>query len=220
MQEKNYLNKIVTIPNILSLIRLCLIPVIVVQYVVLQQYMGAAIITVISGLTDILDGFIARKFNMVSAVGRILDPAADKLTQIAVATCLCFRYTIMIIPLSILVVKELVNGIIMLAVVKKTRQTINSRWHGKLATVVLYVMLVLHLFWIEIPNAVSLITIILSIITMTLSFILYTMQNYKTVKALKKQQEQEVSLTTEQSFYEDSPKSNLIMEEVSSEKEA
>ena len=89
MQEKNYLNKVFTIPNILSLIRLCLIPVIVVQYVVLQQYIVAAIITVISGLTDVLDGFIARKYNMVTMLGKFLDPIADKVLVSTALILIC-----------------------------------------------------------------------------------------------------------------------------------
>ena len=130
-----------------------------------------------------IDGFIARKFNMVSHVGRILDPVADKLTQISVIACLCWRYVMMIIPLVILVVKELVNGVIALTMLKKTGNTMNSKWHGKLATVLLYVMMTVHLFWVEIPAAASHSLIAVCIAAMSFSFILYTVHNVAAIKA-------------------------------------
>ena len=179
------MDKIITVPNILSFIRLCLIPVILWEYIFLKKYVLAAITVIISGITDVVDGFIARKFNMVSHVGRILDPVADKLTQIAVIACLCSRYIMMVVPLVILVVKELANGIIALIMLKRTGNTINSRWHGKLATVILYVMMVTHLFWVNISAFVSDIFIWTSIGAMALSFVLYTLQNAETIKSVK-----------------------------------
>ena len=179
---KDNLNKIITVPNVLSFIRLCLIPVIIWQYVFVKNYVGAAITVIASAVTDVLDGLIARKFNMVSAVGRILDPVADKLTQIAVIACLCSRYFMMVVPLAILVVKELANGVVALIMLKKTGETINSAWHGKLATVLLYLMMIIHLFWVEIPVLVSDIMIFFCIAAMGLSFALYTVRNACAIK--------------------------------------
>ncbi len=189
---KDYMNKTITVPNILSFIRLCLIPVILWEYIFLKKYILAAVTVIISGITDIVDGFIARKFNMVSHVGRILDPVADKLTQMAVIACLCSRYIMMVVPLAILVVKELANGIIALVMLKRTGNTINSRWHGKLATVILYVMMVTHLFWVNIPTFVSDIFIWTSIGAMALSFVLYTLQNAEKIKTAKEISESNV----------------------------
>ena len=189
---QNSMNKVITVPNILSVIRLCLIPVIIWEYIFLENYFWAAITVVISGATDVVDGFIARKFNMVSHVGRILDPAADKLTQIAVIACLCVRFNMMIVPLAILVVKELVNGIIALKMLKTTGKTINSEWHGKLATVFLYLMITVHLFWVEIPLVVSDTMIGVSIALMTLSFVLYVIKNLNAINQVKISVEDEV----------------------------
>lgn len=180
------MDKVITVPNVLSFIRICLIPVIIWEYVFLKEYFWAAMTVVFSGITDIVDGFIARKFNMVSNVGRILDPVADKLTQIAVIACLCVRFTMMIIPLAILIVKELANGIIALVMLKKTGDTINSEWHGKLATAFLYVMMITHLFWTKIPTTVSDISIGISIGLMAISFVLYTLRNISAIKQTKK----------------------------------
>lgn len=73
-------DQILTIPNLLSIVRLCLIPLIIWLYCVKKDYTLAVIVILISGATDIVDGFIARHFNMVSDFGKILDPVADKLT--------------------------------------------------------------------------------------------------------------------------------------------
>ena len=77
-----YEKKIVTIPNILSFFRICLLPVIVWLYGVENNYVWAGYILILSGVTDMADGYIARHFHMISNLGKILDPIADKLTQV------------------------------------------------------------------------------------------------------------------------------------------
>ncbi|MBQ2092705.1 MAG: CDP-alcohol phosphatidyltransferase family protein, partial [Clostridia bacterium] len=72
-----------TIPNLLSLIRIILVPFFV-YFFVTKRYLIAVIIILISGLSDAFDGKIARHFNQISKLGKLLDPAADKLTQIAI----------------------------------------------------------------------------------------------------------------------------------------
>ena len=180
------MDKVITVPNVLSFIRICLIPVIIWEYVFLKEYFWAAMTVVFSGVTDIIDGFIARRFNMVSHVGRILDPVADKLTQIAVIACLCVRFKMMIIPLAILIVKELANGIIALLMLKRTGNTINSEWHGKISTGFLYIMMITHLFWVGIPDSVSDISIGVSIGLMAISFVFYTIRNVNAIKQARK----------------------------------
>lgn len=182
---RDSMDKVITIPNVLSFVRICLIPVIIWEYIFLKEYFWAAMTVVFSGFTDVLDGFIARRFNMISHVGRILDPVADKLTQIAVIACLCIRFPIMIVPLAILLVKELANGIIALVMLKSTGDTMNSLWHGKLATVLLYAMIITHLFWVYIPTFVSDIFIAACIVAMAASFSLYTIRNVNAIKQAK-----------------------------------
>ena len=79
--EKQNENRILTIPNLLSAFRICLIPCIVWAYLVKERNDWAVGLLIVSGLTDMCDGFIARKFQMISNLGKILDPVADKLTQ-------------------------------------------------------------------------------------------------------------------------------------------
>ncbi len=81
---KEYFTGCLTIPNLLSVIRIALIPVFAVLFND-GNYLWAVIVLAISGLTDFFDGKIARKFNQISALGKLLDPIADKLSQITIA---------------------------------------------------------------------------------------------------------------------------------------
>ena len=181
-----YKKKIFTIPNILSMVRLALIPVFIWLYSVEHEYVIAAIIFTVSSLTDIVDGFIARKFNMISDVGKILDPIADKLTQLSVLICLLFRFKLMWLPVSILVIKEVITGIMSIMRIKRTHKVHMAVWHGKLNTVLLYLMLALHLVWSNIPTFVSHMSITLCAIMMMVSAVLYGIQHVKAIKSNKK----------------------------------
>ena len=101
--------QILTVPNLLSFFRLLLIPVIVWLYCSKEAYGLALVVLILSALTDIADGIIARKFHLVSDFGKALDPIADKLTQIATMGCLLQRFPHMWLPLGILVVKEVME---------------------------------------------------------------------------------------------------------------
>ena len=140
-------DQIFTIPNLLSLVRLLMIPMIIWLYCEKEDYVAAAVMIVLSGLTDIADGIIARKFHLVSDLGKILDPVADKLTQAALIFCLIAKYDWMLWLLLFFAIKEITMGISGLLVIKKKDVVNSSQWFGKLATVVLYaVMFILFLF--------------------------------------------------------------------------
>lgn len=136
-----------TIPNVLSMIRICLIPFIVWFYFDTETDHNLLIVmalVLLSGLTDVVDGFIARRFNMISEVGKILDPIADKLTQASVVFCLCTEHTVLIPLVIIIVIKELFMLIGTLVILNDVdAETPYARWWGKLATVVLYALMVL-----------------------------------------------------------------------------
>jgi cardiolipin synthase len=179
MKNTNYKDKILTIPNLLSFVRLCLIPVMIWLYIVKQDYMMTLVVLLISGATDVIDGFIARKYNMVSDFGKALDPIADKLTQLAMMVCLVTRFNWMLLPLSLLVVKELFSGITCLITIHKTKRVEGAVWHGKITTVLLYTMIVVHLIWFGITPLVSGILIGISTGMMLLSAVGYTMRNFR-----------------------------------------
>ena len=180
--ESRYKNKILTIPNVLSFFRLCLIPIIVWLYISKEDYFWTLMALLLSGLTDVVDGIIARKCNMISDFGKAFDPIADKLTQAAMLCCLVVRFNYMLIPLGMLAIKEVVTGITALISIKKTEQVEGAVWHGKLTTVVLYLMMAVHLVWFNIPTTVSLIMVGVCIGIMIMSFIMYSVRNIKAIK--------------------------------------
>ncbi len=181
-----YKNKIITIPNILSFFRLCLIPVIVWLYCFQKDYFWTTVIFIISGITDIVDGFIARKFDMISDFGKAFDPVADKLTQIAMLFCLVTRFPLMLIPLVILIIKEALAAIMNMITLEKAGFVVAAKWHGKLNTVLIYVTMFIHIVWFNIPEIVSDTLIGICIIMMLISSFLYTKSD---VKAIKKDKE-------------------------------
>ena len=175
-------NRIFTIPNLLSMLRIVLIPVIVWLYHVKDAYQLAAGLLLVSGITDVVDGYIARRFHMISDLGKALDPIADKLTQTAVLVCLLPQFPVMWLPLGLLVVKEFITGVWKLHVIHKTGRVDGAQWHGKAATVLLFAMIMLHILWPAIPPAFSRTCIGLSAGMMLVSFALYSHGNYRAMK--------------------------------------
>ena len=180
-----YQKKIITVPNILSLFRLCLIPVIVWLYCFRNDYLLTTLVLVVSGATDVIDGIIARRFGMISDFGKAFDPVADKLTQIVTLFCLVVRFPHMIIPLVVLTVKEVLAAIFNMITIKKAGEVMGAVWHGKLNTVLLYSMMVIHLVWFRIPAVVSDILIVVCTAMMLLSAVLYNMRNARALEQHK-----------------------------------
>ena len=175
-------SRILTIPNLLSFFRLCLIPVFMWLYCVEKNYLWTGIILILSGLTDTVDGIIARKFNMICDLGKVLDPIADKLTQAAMLFCLLTRFPLMIAPLALMVVKEFFMGVTGLLVIRKTGEVFGADWHGKVNTWLLYAMMILHVFWYNIPDTVSRVLIGICVVMMLISLVLYGRHNLKALK--------------------------------------
>ena len=185
--EKRAESRVWTVPNILTMFRIVLIPVFVFLYLK-GHYIPSLVVIGLSALSDILDGFIARKFNMVSSLGKALDPIADKLSQLALMLCLLQRFwPQMLIPVIIIVIKELTTGIVALVTVKKTKVVRGAVWHGKVTTVLLYAMMMLHVIWYDIPSTVSWITVLVASAMMLLSFILYNANYVKVLSEYRKE---------------------------------
>lgn len=182
----NTQNKILTIPNMLSFFRLCLIPVIMWLYCVKENYLWAGIILIVSGITDTVDGFVARHFHMTSDLGKVLDPVADKLTQAAMLFCLLTRFPLMIVPLGIMVLKEFFMGVTGLMVIQKTGKVFGADWHGKVTTWLLYAMMILHVFWYNIPVVLSRVLIAACVIMMLISLVLYGRHNLNALREDRK----------------------------------
>ena len=187
--EEKYKNKIVTIPNILSLFRLLLIPVIMWLYIVKEDPVLTTVILALSGITDIVDGIIARKCHMVSDFGKAFDPVADKLTQIAMLFCLVSRFKWMLLPLCVMVIKEVTAGILGLLVIRKTGKVDGAVWHGKATTVSLYSMMIIHLVWYNIPGVISGILIGACTALALLSAFMYSRENVRILLGKKNEHE-------------------------------
>ncbi len=126
-----------TVPNILVYIRVLLIPVFVYIYIHAEtdsDYYPALAVMVVAFLTDFFDGKIARRFNLVTDLGKILDPIADKLYQFAVALCLMFKFENMIYVAVIIFIKELIMGLMGLALLDKGGKVFGAKWYGKVCT--------------------------------------------------------------------------------------
>ncbi len=178
---------ILTIPNLLSLIRLMLIPAIVILYVKGFHYLSVILIA-LSALTDVVDGWIARHFHMTSDFGKFLDPLADKLTQIAMLSCLVIRYPRAIVLVIFLVAKEIFQFVYGLIVLKKTNTMNSARWFGKVNTVVLYAAMILLFLHPGISSTLAEILLSLCALTMLCSMILYGRFFHMTIKQAEMQE--------------------------------
>ena len=161
---KNWKKEILSIPNLLSLFRLALIPVYILLYLnatrAADYYLAAAVLAV-SCLTDLIDGKIARHFNMITTLGKILDPLADKATQFSLIVCLSVKHPVLLYLIGLFVVKEgfqLIAGSISL---RKGIILKGALLTGKICTTILFISLILLVMIPEIsPSTVKIITII------------------------------------------------------------
>ena len=142
---KDWKKDLFTIPNMLSLFRLLLIPVYIVIYLNAQtdvDYYIAGGILAVSCLTDMIDGQIARHFNMISTVGKILDPLADKLTQFSLIVCLTIEHTVLLPLVVLFFVKEVFQLVAGLCTLSKGKMLTGALITGKISTAVLFVSLI------------------------------------------------------------------------------
>lgn len=182
---KNFrLQDLFNIPNMLTVLRIVLLPFIAWAY--LNDKMTIAIILLlISGISDVLDGFIARRFNMITALGKVLDPISDKLTQGIILACLAVRFRYLLALFFLLFIKEMIMGITGFYVVRKTGIVYSSRWHGKATTVLIYSTIMLHFLFPNIPKFIADILMIASICMMFISMRLYLKDNIKRLNSYK-----------------------------------
>lgn len=182
MMIKDWKKDILTIPNLLSLFRILLIPVYVVIYLNAAEpvhYYIAGGILAVSCLTDLIDGKIARHFNMISTVGKILDPLADKATQFTLILCLAIRYPVLWIIVGLFVLKEGFQLVAGLLTLRKGKMLTGALFTGKLCTVVLFLSLILLVL---IPGLQSKIVMIIAAVDgvfMLIAFADYIRTYYK-----------------------------------------
>lgn len=181
MPIKDWKREVWTIPNILSLLRLAMIPVYIYVYMNATEpihYAIAAGILSVSCLTDLIDGKIARKYHMISTLGKILDPIADKATQLSLILCLASSYPQLWIVMGLFLIKEgfqLIAGVINL---RQGRMLDGALMAGKVCTVVLFVSLIVLVLLPSLPSMVTNIVIGICCVFMCFSFVEYVRAYY------------------------------------------
>ena len=178
MFAKDWKKDLFTIPNVLSLFRLVLIPVYVVLYLRAEKpedFFIAAAILAVSCLTDLIDGKIARHFNMISNTGKILDPLADKATQFTLIICLMIRrHNPVLLFLAVLfVVKEAFQAVAGFLILRKGKILRGALFAGKISTAVLFISLIVMVL---VPNISDIVVYIIAGIDIT--FLLISFASY------------------------------------------
>lgn len=185
MDKEVKISDITTVPNLLSLLRVALIVPFVLLFLA-EQYIASAIVLIASGISDVLDGFIARKFNQITALGKILDPIADKLTLIAIMICVTI-YTPIVIPIMIiLIVKDVLMLLGGSVLIENKITPPASKWYGKLSTTVFYISVCIIVFLKAAFNyqndILSLVLLSVTAVLMIFSLIKYSMIFYTLMK--------------------------------------
>lgn len=166
--------QVLTIPNAMSAFRIVLIPFIIWTYAIDRHYLSFSLV-VLSAVSDMLDGFVARKLNMISDFGKFIDPVADKLTQAALLVCLMTEHRHIYILFIILAVKELAT-LFMGAVVFKRHDSVNSaKWYGKLCTAVFELTMMLLMLFPNTPESVVHLAMLVCAGVMLFAFIMYSL---------------------------------------------
>lgn len=178
-----------TIPNILSIIRLVLVVFFVVAFFIYENMLPAGIIALIAALTDVADGYIARKYNMITDLGMILDPLADKLIQAAICLCIGYKYNLIIIPL-IFIIKETLMVIGGICIVKAGKKIPPSKWYGKLATLVFFaVTIAIMIFDKWMTKILTIALLLVAAVFMLFAFALYFVRYFE-INGSKSKKEQ------------------------------
>lgn len=176
MFSEKWTKEVLTIPNLLSIFRMVLIPVYITVYLHAEddlEYLLAGAILAFSCLTDLADGVIARKYQMITNLGKLLDPIADKLTQFTLILSLLAKYPLLYPILALFLAKELFQGGALLFFAQKGKVLPGALFAGKICTTVLFLSLIILVVFPRIaPKAVLL------LILMDGAFLLYSFGTY------------------------------------------
>ena len=191
--DKNFWKEYISIPNIMGYFRIVLVALYMILFC---RYLGGVaywpvIATIIlSGLTDFFDGKIARKFNMVTEWGKMLDPIADKVTIGAIILSLTFKYRIVMAMVVLYVIKEGFMAVAGMISIKKGHKIEGAMWYGKVCTFGTYVILIALLLLPDMPIFFVNILIIINMAIMVftfVSYIVYYARIFKNIFAITKQ---------------------------------
>lgn len=174
-----------TVPNLLSLLRLALIPVYMAVYLGTDRHLLAGAILALSCLTDALDGWFARRFDMATDLGKLLDPLADKATQLTLALCLSLQHRVLGPVLLLLVIKEafqLSAGIIFL---RRGKVLSGALWTGKFCTALLFASFTALVLFPGLPGRAVEAIALLDLAALDVSFLSYCLAYFGSAEQLE-----------------------------------
>lgn len=180
------------LPNLLSVFRLCLVPVFILVYFSNLRNSGiiAVIVYGVAALSDVLDGKIARKYNMTSTLGKILDPLGDKLMTFAVLICITVDKIVPLWAILVFVIKESLMGIGGLVLYRKIADMPPSNYFGKCSTIVFFaVCVILIILKRSISSLVATIMISIALAVTLIAFFSYVLKFAQTISSGKPKQE-------------------------------
>ena len=183
MKKRFSKKEILTIPNFISFFRIALIPLFLWLYCAEEKPFAAIAVLAVSGISDIADGIIARRFNMVSDFGKLLDPVADKLTQAALILSLSVRYPEIWALFFIFVGKEITMGVMGLVVLEKTDTMNSAQWFGKATTFVFEASMAILLLFPSIHPSTADLLFLLCGIMVVFSLTKYLIFYFKLLKS-------------------------------------
>ncbi len=167
--------KLKNIPNMLSIARICLVFVFIAVFFMGKIY-TALLIFLLAGATDVVDGYLARRNNWITDLGKILDPFADKLMQCTVLVCLCIKRFIPLWFVIPFIAKELFFLIIGLVVIKRRSVVVVSKWYGKMTVCLFYLTIVASVVFKEFLSAHTLLSVL--IFLPAVAFAIYSLIAY------------------------------------------
>ncbi len=175
------------IPNILTTARLILVPVFAYLVLGAQNLPGAALVFVLSGITDVVDGYIARHFHMVTNFGKVYDPFVDKLMQITAVVSLALADMVPYWILLVVLCKE-ISMIVIGGILYLKKIVVHSNWYGKAATVIFYAIVFVIILWRNIPPAWETALLVIMIAAMAFSagaYLIDTIRHYDDKRVAK-----------------------------------
>ena len=188
------------IPNILSVFRICLVPVFVIVYFLdtrdIKYY--AILVYAIAGLSDFLDGFIARRFDAQSKLGKLLDPLGDKLMTFTVLICITITRPILLWAVLVFFIKEVLMGIGGYIIHKKAQiGLLSANAIGKASTTVFFIVCLILMLFSSLPDSVAMVLISVAICLALVALAVYLNSYIKIMKSLSKNRQDSVDLNGE-----------------------
>lgn len=178
------------IPNILTILRFVLIPIFA-YFLSIRHFITAVLLFLASGLTDVLDGYIARKYDLVTSWGKIADPLADKLMQLTAFIILSQGLKIIPIELVLIILaKEILMGLGAIVLYRQKKYVVSANWYGKMTTVIFYLAIIMLMFdepfgrWTLFGVALNQLVFILAVAMALFAFFMY-FRSYLKIKQQK-----------------------------------